>query len=124
MFCLVDAGAPIGLAIKKVKEYKQREIPMLPVKVGVIRTSQPVFSLNVLTVAFSLMFPIMHLTSAVFSQLALIAGAMFLFVNGGLLFGVPEACRFKVFLVSMPYLACIMLGLIIDKIEFYGLTIK
>ena len=45
-----------GLAIKKMKEYKTAGIPMLPVKIGIVKTSQVVFWLNVLTVAFSCLF--------------------------------------------------------------------
>ena len=92
-----------GLAIKKVKEYKQAGIPMLPVKIGIASASRVVFWLNVLTVASSLMFPLLHLTGIVFSSVALAAGAAFLFQNRGLLAGGSEAYGFKVFLASMPY---------------------
>ena len=37
-----------GLAIKKIKEYKNAGIPMLPVRIGINRASQVVFWLNVL----------------------------------------------------------------------------
>src|SRR5208283_1698999 len=107
-----------GLAIKKVKEYKTAGIPMLPVKIGIVKTSQIVFWLNVLTVAFSFLFPLFHLTGVIFITVALTAGAMFLLQNRGLLFSSSETQGFKVFIASMPYLTCLMLGLIIDKIVF------
>jgi protoheme IX farnesyltransferase len=53
---LWTSGHLWGLAIKKVKEYKNAGVPMLPVKVGLVKASQIVFSLNVLTVAFSMLF--------------------------------------------------------------------
>jgi len=104
-----------GLAIKKVKEYKKVGVPMLPVKVGIMKASQIVFGLNVLTVAFSFLFPIFHLTGTVYVFFALVAGSAFLFQNRGLLFTSQEESGFKVFIASIPYLACLMLGLIADK---------
>lgn len=107
-----------GLAIKKMKEYKTAGIPMLPVKIGIVKTSQVVFWLNVLTVAFSCLFPLFHLTGVIYMAVALTAGSLFLFQNRGLIFSSSEAQGFKVFIASMPYLTCLMLGLIIDKIVF------
>lgn len=104
-----------GLAIKKMKEYKKAGIPMLPVKVGISKASQAVFSLNVLTVASSFLFPVFHLAGVVYAGIASVAGTAFLFQNRGLLFSSQEANGFKVFMASMPYLACLMLGLILDK---------
>lgn len=105
-----------GLAIKKLKEYKLAEIPMLPVKVGLNKTGHVVFLLNSVTVAFSLLFPAFGLTGVIYLVFALSAGGVFLFENRGLLFSASEAHGFKVFIASMPYLACLMLGLILDKI--------
>jgi protoheme IX farnesyltransferase len=105
-----------GLAIKKMKEYKQAGIPMLPVKVGIIRASNVVFLLNVVTVAFSFLLPLFGLTGAVYLGFAVLAGSGFLFQNRGLLFSASEANGFKAFIASMPYLALLMLGLILDKI--------
>jgi protoheme IX farnesyltransferase len=107
-----------GLAIKKMKEYKVAGVPMLPVKVGVIKAAQVVFWLNVLTVASSFLFPVLHLTGVVFTVFASGAGIVFLFQNRGLLFADKEIFGFKVFIASMPYLACLMVGLIVDKLLF------
>jgi len=107
-----------GLAIKKMKEYKSAGIPMLPVKVGIVKASQVVFCLNVLTVAFSFLFPLLHLTGVIYTFFALGAGTVFLFQNKGLLLSDKEISGFKVFISSMPYLACLMVALIIDKFSF------
>lgn len=107
-----------GLAIKKIREYKNAGVPMLPVKVGVRRASRVVFWLNVLTVAFSLLFPLLGLTGAIYSVVAVGAGAAFLFQNRGLMFSSSETQGFRVFIASMPYLMCLMIGLIIDKLVF------
>ena len=105
-----------GLAIKKIREYKSAQIPMLPVKIGINRASKIVLLLNVLTVASSFLIPLMGLAGNVYLFFALIAGAAFLFQNRGLLFAVSEAAGFKVFVASMPYLTFLMFGLIADKL--------
>jgi heme o synthase len=105
-----------GLAIKKMREYKAAGIPMLPVKVGLNRAAQVVFWLNAATVAFSFVLPLFGLTGAVYLGFAFLAGGGFLFQNRGLLFSASEANGFKAFIASMPYLALLMLGLILDKI--------
>jgi protoheme IX farnesyltransferase len=107
-----------GLAIRKMKEYKTAGIPMLPVKIGIAKSSQVVFWLNVLTVASSFLFVLFRLTGLIFMAVALTAGATFLFQNRGLLFSPSETQGFRVFIASMPYLTCLMIGLILDKIVF------
>lgn len=67
---LWTSGHLWGLAIKKVKEYKNAGVPMLPVKVGLVKASQIVFSLNVLTVAFSMLF-LLYILRARFTWLLL-----------------------------------------------------
>ncbi|HLN89476.1 MAG TPA: UbiA family prenyltransferase, partial [Candidatus Binatia bacterium] len=105
-----------GLAIKKVREYHGVGIPMLPVRIGVPKASRIVFLLNVLTVAFSFLFPFLQLTSLVYTIVALGAGAAFLLQNRGLLFSASETDGFKTFAASMPYLAVLMLALILGRI--------
>ncbi len=107
-----------GLAIKKLNEYKKAGVPMLPVKAGINKASKIVFLTNLFTVAFSFLLPLSHLTGTVYLFVAFSAGTVFLFQNRGLLFSASEARGFKVFLASMPYLTCLMIGLIIDKIVF------
>jgi heme o synthase len=106
-----------GLAIKKVKEYSRVGVPMLPVTAGIQKASRIVFSLNALTVVFSL-FPLAFLTGPIYLSVALLAGAGFIFQNRGLLISSTEADGFKAFLASMPYLMCLMIALIIDKMFF------
>jgi protoheme IX farnesyltransferase len=104
-----------GLAMKKMREYKIAGIPMLPVKLGLIKAALVVFVLNVVTVAFSFLFSLFGLTGTVYLGFAVLAGGGFVFQNRSLLFSASEASGFKVFIASMPYLALLMLGLILDK---------
>ena len=108
-----------GLAIKKVREYRSAGVPMLPVKVGLKKASIIVFSLNILTVGFSILFPVFGLTGLFYLAVALAAGTTFILQNRGLLISASEVDGFKVFAASMPYLACLMIGLVLDKIFLF-----
>lgn len=105
-----------GLAIKKTKEYKYAKIPMLPVTAGIKKASLIVFWLNLFTIVFSLSLSMLGLTGSIYLTIACGAGVGFLLQNRSLLKQSSESNGFKVFAASMPYLACLMLGLIVDKI--------
>ncbi len=105
-----------GLTIKKVEEYRKARVPMLPVKFGKSTTAKVIFGLNVGTVAFSFLFPLLKLSGTVFTAVATVAGMGFLVTSFWLLRDPSEATGFKVFLSSMPYLAALMFGLIADKL--------
>jgi heme o synthase len=104
-----------GLAIKKVKEYKNAGVTMLPVKIGTMKAAKVVFWLNFSTVAFTFLFPLLRLTSTFFISVALVAGVWFMFQNRGLASVASEMDGFKAFVASMPYLALLMFGLVLDK---------
>jgi len=108
-----------GLAIKKVEEYRKANVPMLPVKFGLNGTADIIFGFNAGTVASSYFFPLFHLTGAVYSCIAIVAGAVFLAQSLWLAIYPSKKGGFQMFLLSMPYLACLMLGLIIDRIIFF-----
>jgi protoheme IX farnesyltransferase len=110
-----------GLAIKKVREYRGAGIPMLPVAVGVSRASQIVFGLNVVTIGFSFLLPLLGMTGVIYFGIAVLVGMGFFVESRKLLSFPSESQGFRVFLASMPYLACLMLGLVLDKIVFVRL---
>lgn len=105
-----------GLAIKKAKEYKKAGIPMLPVTSGLKRAAQTVFFFNVATIATSLLFPLLGLTGIVYSAIAVSIGIWFALESRKLASFPSENGGFRVFLVSMPYLAFLMVGLLADRI--------
>jgi heme o synthase len=107
-----------GLAIKKVREYKRAGIPMLPVTVGIRKAAQITFLFNVAAIALSLVLPVLGLAGVLYSALAVFAGIWFAVESRRLLVFPSEAGGFKIFLASMPYLAFLMAGLLIDKV-FY-----
>ncbi len=105
-----------GLAIKKVKEYKGAGIPMLPVTAGVSAAAKVVFAFNIATIIASLTLPLMGNVGAVYSAVAVVAGAWFALESRRFLVSRSEAKGFRIFLASMPYLALLMVGLIADKL--------
>jgi heme o synthase len=108
-----------GLAIKKVKEYRSVHVPMLPVAVGVRKASVIVFWLNFLTVAFSFALPLLGVAGIVYSIVAFGAGLAFIWESQRLLTDASEQAGFKAFVASMPYLMCLMFGLVVDKILLF-----
>ena len=110
-----------GLAIKKNKDYKKAGIPMLPVVSGLKRASQIVFLFNIATIGFSFLLPLFGLTGLLYLTIAVFAGVWLLIESRRLLIFHSESQGFKVFLISMPYLACLLTGLICDKVLFGAL---
>ncbi|HTY76044.1 MAG TPA: heme o synthase [Candidatus Nanoarchaeia archaeon] len=105
-----------GLATKKVQEYKKAKIPMLPVTVGLKKTAQVIFLFNLVTIASSLLFPLLGLAGLVYSVVAVSAGTWLIIESRKLLISPSEKGGFQVFLFSMPYLAFLMTGLLADKV--------
>ncbi len=105
-----------GLAIKKVAEYRRAKIPMLPVTAGLGLTAKIVFFFNIATVASTLILPVLGLAGGMYTLFALSGGAWLLLESRRLTLVPSEANGFRVFFASMPYLAALMLGLVVDKI--------
>jgi protoheme IX farnesyltransferase len=107
-----------GLAMKKVEEYRTAKVPMLPVVFGQAVTGKIIFWLNAATVGFSFLLPLFNLSGAIYLATAFIGGVAFLVPSTQLLNTPNGAKGFRVFLCSMPYLACLMIALIVDKLFF------
>ncbi len=107
-----------GLAIKKVKEYKAAGIPMLPVTVGIKKAAKIAFLFNGAAIAFSLVLPVLGLSGLVYCGIAVSAGVWLMFENRKLVVYPSESQGFRIFFTSMPYLAILMAGLLVDKIFF------
>jgi heme o synthase len=105
-----------GLAMKKVEEYRKAGVPMLPVKIGLKRAAQAVILLNGATVGVSLALPMLGLAGLLYGVIALSVGLWFIFESRRLWLLPNGAVGFRVFLLSMPYLALLMAGLVVDKL--------
>jgi protoheme IX farnesyltransferase len=107
-----------GLAMKKVKEYRAAGIPMLPVTAGLKRAARTTFVFNFAAVAFSLSLPALGLAGVLYALVASCAAVWFTFESERLLSSPTDVLGFRVFLVSMPYLGLLMVGLIADKLVY------
>jgi heme o synthase len=105
-----------GLAMKKTAEYKKAGVPMLPVTKGMKKTGKITFLFNAAAIISTLALPILGLTGLLYLLFAVFSGSWFLFESRKLLLVPSEANGFRVFLVSMPYLALLMIGLLVDKL--------
>jgi protoheme IX farnesyltransferase len=105
-----------SLTMKAVKEYEKAAIPMLPVVFGLKRTAEYVFFFNAATFGLSLLFPLLGLTGLVYLTIVAVAGIKLLVESGRLLGSQSAIQAFKVFMLSMPYLACVMLAMLADKV--------
>jgi protoheme IX farnesyltransferase len=110
-----------GLAMKKVKEYRIAQIPMLPVTFGLGRAAQFILLFNAATVVSSLLIPLLGGAGSLFMLIASSSGFVFLLETSKLAISPTEHRGFRVFLMSMPYLTCIMLGLLADKFVTAGI---
>ncbi len=108
-----------GLAMKKLKEYKNAGIPMLPVTVGIKKTARIVLAFDLAAIAFSLVLPLLGVAGMLYATVAGFAGSWFLLQNGRLVKFPSETNGFRLFLSSMPYLTFLMIGLILDRLLLF-----
>ena len=105
-----------GLAMKKMKEYKSAGIPMFPVNVGLSEAASRCFHPKCCNGCFLFFVSSSRVNWVGLLGFRHIGWWGFIFQNRGLLFSASEAYGFRAFITSMPYLACLMAGLILDKI--------
>ncbi len=105
-----------GLAIKTKKEYEEASVPMLPVTLGLERTSRVILYLNLVTILFSFLIPLFRLAGLTYLFIAASAGLILYNESRKLNILPSETQAFNVFKASTPYLAIIMMALIADRI--------
>ncbi len=105
-----------GLATSKVNEYRRAGVPMLSVTLGLRRAARYIFLFNLFTLASSLLFPMLGLMGLVYSIIAGVGGLALLWKSWKLISSPSQDEGFKLFKLSILYLVCIMLALIVDKV--------
>ena len=103
-----------SLSMAKVDEYKVANVPMLSVKSGLKRTSQFIFLFNSATVIFSFIFILTGLPGLVFTIIATIFGARLVYISYRLMKEPSPEKGMEVFIASIPYLAVLMIALVLD----------
>ena len=91
-----------------------------PETAGIKKAAQAIVIFNVATVAFSLVLPAVALSGATYCVVAALAGVWFLLENRKLADSPSESQGFRIFSASMPYLAVLMGGLLVDKLFCVG----
>ena len=104
------------LAIRMVKEYKSAGVPMLPAVSGLAEASKFVFLFNVAAICCSLVFLAFGAVGLIYSVIACIAGAKLIVESKRLLVTKDGAQAFRLFMTTSPYLATIMIALLLDKL--------
>jgi protoheme IX farnesyltransferase len=105
-----------GLAMTKVNEYRRAGVPMLPVTLGLRRAARYLFLFNSFTLTASLLFPLLGLMGPVYSIIAGVGGLALLWKSCKLISSPSQEEGFELFKLSILYLACIMLALIVDRV--------
>jgi len=104
-----------GLAMAKVNEYRRASVPMLPVTIGLRRAAHYLFLFNLFTLITSFLFPMFGLMGTVYSVIAGVCGLVLLWKSSKLISSPSQEEGFKLFKLSILYLTCIMVGLIVDR---------
>jgi protoheme IX farnesyltransferase len=104
------------LAIRMVKEYEFAGIPMLPAVSGLADASKFVFLFNIAAFGCSLVFLAFGAVGLIYLVIACIAGAKLIVESKRLLATKDGAQAFRLFMTTSPYLATIMIALLLDKL--------
>jgi protoheme IX farnesyltransferase len=110
-----------GLAIRNADDYRKAGVPALPVIAGAKKSSYCILAFNVSTIGLSMLFPALGGAGLVYFSLASISGIVLLWESWRLVDLPSPSQAFRVFLSSMPYLAVILVSLLLDKLLFVGL---
>ena len=110
-----------SLAIKRVDEYREAGVPMLPVASGVGPASRLVLAFNSATIAFTLILPVLGLTGIVFVAASAWSCGRLIRSTKDLASTPSPELGGIVYLASMPFLGSVMLGLLLDRIIFLPL---
>lgn len=111
-----------ALAIARSNEYNHARVPMLPTAVGPRRASEYVFWFNVFTFVSSLFFFIFGLTGPLYLTITGVAGVTLIWRSWRLLKSPGEDQGLRLFKLSIAYLSCIIIALVIDRIVILTFT--
>jgi len=103
-----------ALALDRVEEYADADIPMLPVTHGVAYTRLQILLYTAMLVAVSLMPVAIGMSGLIYLAAAVALGAGFLFWSLALLFGWHPRAALETFRYSLVYLALLFVALLVD----------
>ena len=106
-----------ALAIHKVEDYREAEVPMLPVQKGIPFTKQHILLYTVLLMAVSLLPFSVGMFGIIYFISATILGLIFLYYATALYRDPENRKALPTFLYSIWYLAFLFSSMLIDKIR-------
>lgn len=101
------------LAMKIRDEYEQADVPMLPVVIGMHRTSKYILANTIILVPYSLILPLFG-SGLVYTIIAAAAGTLMLVYHYMLTRNPTADFAWKAYKVTAPYLTIIFLAVVLD----------
>ncbi len=101
------------LAMKMKDEYKQAEVPMLPVVIGMQRTSKYILANTIILLPYSLMLYVFGM-GIVYTIIAAASGVLMLAYHYKLTKNPTSDFAWKAYKVTAPYLTIIFVAIALD----------
>jgi len=101
------------LAMKIKDEYAQAEVPMLPVVIGMQRTSKYILANTLILLPYSLMLPAFGM-GAIYTVIAAVSGGLMLAYHYKLTKNPTSEFAWKAYKVTAPYLTIIFVAVALD----------
>ncbi len=101
------------LAMKIRDEYAEVKVPMLPVLIGMERTSKYILANTIILLPYSLMLYVFGM-GVVYTVIAAVAGGLMLFYHYRLTKTPTSDFAWKAYKVTAPYLTIIFIGIALD----------
>ena len=101
------------LAMKIRDEYAEVKVPMLPVLIGMERTSKYILANTIILLPYSLMLYVFGM-GVVYTVIAAVAGGLMLFYHYRLTKPPTSDFAWKAYKVTAPYLTIIFIGIALD----------
>ena len=119
LFALIFMWTPPhfwALSLYKCKDYANAGVPMLPVVAGIAETKRQILLYTALLIPVSLAPVWFGTASLVWGALALVLGAIFLWLAIRVRYSEGDAAPRRMFLFSLLYLFLLFSGLIVDSV--------
>jgi len=108
------------LAMKLKEDYTQANIPMLPVVIGMQRTSKYILGNTLILIPYSLLLSVFGM-GIIYTAIALVSGGLMLLYHYKLTKNPTSEFAWKAYKVTAPYLTIIFVGIALDAAFHYKL---
>lgn len=109
-----------ALAIYRFEEYKNANLPMLPITHGIKYTKLSIILYTILLIVVSILPYLIGMSSALYAIAAVFLGILFLYLTIKLYFSEDKILAFQTFRFSVVYLLALFIFLLVDHFFFLG----